>query len=119
MRHPRLAFAAVLSLAAFAGCRSKHVEIVVENRSGESIQLLEVDYPTASFGKNAMAAGEDYHYRTQVRGSGKVKVQYTTAQGRAVQAEGSELTEGQDGRLEIALGPGGKMQFLPQLSDRK
>jgi hypothetical protein len=49
----------------------------VENRTGAAIELLEVDYPSASFGADTLASGADFHYRFQVRGSGPVKVQYT------------------------------------------
>ena len=58
----------VLGLA--AGCHSYHVETTVENRTGAAIQLLEIDYPSASFGANSVAAGAIFHYRIQLRGSG-------------------------------------------------
>jgi hypothetical protein len=100
-----------------AGCHSYHVETTVENHTGAAIQLLEVDYPSASFGANNLAAGGELHYRIQLRGSGSVKVQYTTGDGsqRQEQMDGPTLTEGQDGRLEIVLLPGGKAEFHPEL----
>jgi hypothetical protein len=118
MRFPRGRGAAVL-LAVFAlaaGCHSYHIETTVENRTGEAIELLEVDYPTASFGKDSLAAGEDYHYRLQVRGSGKLKVQYAGKAGKTVQMDGPELAERQEGSLEIVLLPGGKAEFHPRLT---
>ncbi|MGA8044555.1 MAG: hypothetical protein WCA37_17305, partial [Terracidiphilus sp.] len=53
--------AAVLLLA--AGCHSSRIDVTVSNRTGVSISLLEVDYPSASFGADALAAGAVYHYR--------------------------------------------------------
>ena len=44
-----LAIAAPLLFAA-CGCHSYHIETTVENRTGGAIQLLEVEYPSASFG---------------------------------------------------------------------
>ena len=107
-------------LGLVCGCHSYHVDATVENRTGDAITLLEVDYPSASFGADKLAAGADYHYRFQVRDSGPVKVQYTestTLQAR--QISGPELSEGQEGRLEIVLLPGGKAEFHPSLSPKR
>jgi hypothetical protein len=106
-------------VAAMAGCHSYHIETTVENRTGGPIQLLEVDYPSASFGQNALAAGADFHYRIQVRGSGKLKVGYATGNGsHAVEIDGPELFEGEEGRLEMVLLPQGKAEFHPELTPR-
>jgi hypothetical protein len=114
-RIPRI-LAALSILVLASGCHSYHVETSVENRTGEAIQLLEVDYPSASFGKNVLAADADYHYRFQVRGSGKLKVQYTSAAGKPVAIDGPDLAEDEEGRLEIVLLPQGKAEFHPELS---
>jgi hypothetical protein len=102
-----------------AGCHSYHIDTVVENRTHEPLQLLEVDYPTASFGKNALADGGDYHYRIQVQGHGHLKVGYTAASGKPVEIDGPELAEGQEGRLEVVLLPLGKAEFHLELKPRR
>ena len=99
-----------------SGCRSHHVEITVENRTGADIQLLEVDYPSASFGADSLAAQADLHYRIQVQGTGLLKVQYKAPGGLKVQINGSKLSEGQQGSLEVVLLPGGKADFQPELT---
>lgn len=101
------------ALMAAAGCHSYHIETTVENRTGGAIQLLEVDYPSASFGDNTLAAGAEFHYRIQLRGSGPLKVQYTGSDGRLAQIAGPTLEEQQEGRLQIVLLPGGKAEFHP------
>jgi hypothetical protein len=88
----------------------------VENRTGAPIQLLEVDYPSASFGADKLAAGGVYHYRIQLRGTGPLKVQYTAADERQVQVDGPSVVERQEGQLQIVLLPGGKAEFHPQLT---
>jgi hypothetical protein len=108
---------AVAALITMAGCHSYHVETTVENHTGGPIHLLEVDYPSASFGVNSLAAGAVYHYRIQLRGSGTLKVQYTGSDGRQTLVEGPLLFELQEGRLEIILLPGGKAEFHPDLTD--
>ena len=104
------------SLLALAGCHSYHVEVSVENRTGGAIQLLEVAYPSASFGANSLTAGEVFHYRIQLRGRGPMKIQYTASDGRAAETIGPEVTENQEGRIEIVLLPEGKAEFHPQLT---
>jgi len=104
------------ALGLAAGCHSYHVDTTVENRTGGAIQLLEVDYPSASFGANSLAADAIFHYRIQLRGSGPVKVHYTAGDGRPAQIDGPTLTDPQQGRLEIVLLPGGRAEFHPQLT---
>ncbi len=114
----RALFAAFLScvfLAATA-CHSYHIDTTIENRTGADIQLLEVDYPSASFGVDRIASGTVYHYRFQVNGSGPLKITYTGADGKQVQISGPTLVERQQGQLKIVLLPAGKAQFLPQLT---
>jgi hypothetical protein len=112
----RMPVSFALAILAVAGCHSYHVETTVENRTGEPIRLLEVDYPSASYGADSLAAGAEYHYRIQVDGKGQLKVLYTTAEGKAVQVIGPALAERQEGRLEIVLLPGGRAEFHPQLT---
>jgi hypothetical protein len=101
------------------GCRSYRIDATVENRTGSAIELLEVDYPSASFGADKLAAGADYHYRFQVRGTGLMTVQYTDpATHQQRQMKGPELSEGQQGRMEIVLLPDGKAEFSLSLTSR-
>jgi len=112
---------AILSVAliALAACHSYHIEITVENRTGGAIQLLEVDYPSASFGANTLAAGATLPYRIQVRGSGPLKVEFTASDGHQTQIEGPTLAERQEGRIEIVLLPAGYAEFHPHLTPQQ
>jgi hypothetical protein len=105
----------VIALSAATACHSYNVDATVENRTGAPVQLLEVDYPSASFGADALAAGQIFHYRIQLRGSGPLKVQYT-AGGRQAQIDGPSLSERQEGTFEVVLLPGGKAEFHPHLT---
>ena len=122
MRTASKAWAMLLlpALTLLYGCHSSHIDATVENRTGAAIELLEVDYPSASFGADNLAAGADYHYRLHVRLRGPVKVQYTDPSSHQVrQITGPELAEGQEGRLEIVLLPAGKAEFHPDLSSNR
>lgn len=114
-------FAAVLAslLIGAAGCHSYHIDMTVENRTGGAIQLLEMDYPSASFGADSLAADAVFRYRIQVRGNGPLKVEYTGSDGRQAQITGPTLAERQQGRMQIVLLPGGKAAFHPELTGRQ
>jgi hypothetical protein len=105
-----------MSIFVLAGCHSYHIDATIENRTGAPVQLLEVDYPSASFGADKLDAGAVFHYRFQVRGSGPLTVQYTDASGREIHVSGPALAEGQQGQLQVVLEPDGKAEFLPQLA---
>lgn len=111
-----LTIALLPAVSALAGCHSYHIDSTIENRTGAQVRLIEVDYPSASFGTDSIAPGADFHYRFQVLGSGPIKVQYTGTDGRLVQLTGPNLAERQQGRLEIVLLPAGKGEFQPQLT---
>jgi len=103
-------------LSPLAACRSDHVEITVQNQTGASVRLLEVDYPSASFGTGSLASGATYHYRIQVQGSGPLNITYAGAQNAQPHISGPTLVDHQRGSLEIVLLPGGKAEFHPQLT---
>jgi hypothetical protein len=90
----------------------------VENKTGGSVRLLQVDYPSASFGANTLTSGEILHYRIQLRGNGPLRVQYTGESGRQKQIDGPTLAEPQEGQLDIVLLPDGKAEFHPRLTQR-
>jgi hypothetical protein len=120
IRFTAAAFVALLlAIAPTLGCRSAHVEVNVANHTGAPVRLLEVDYPSASFGADLLAAEATFHYKIQVQGSGPVTVEYTAADGSQPKATGPEIHEGQPGKLEIDLLPGGKAEFHPELTQRQ
>ena len=110
-----LAIFLLLLVTSLGACHSYHIETTVTNKTGGPISLLEVDYPSASFGADSLAAGADFHHRIQTRGDGSIKVQYTAANGKQIQMTGPTLYERQEGRIDISLLPDGKVEFQPSL----
>lgn len=112
----RVLFASTSSafLICCMGCRSHQIMVTVENHTGGEIRLVEVDYPSASFGEDAMAPGQVVHYSIQVRDSGPMKVQYMTLDHHQPQMTGPTLHEKQEGALDIVLLPDGKADFNGQ-----
>ena len=95
-----LALAAVLTLT---GCHSAYIAATVSNRTSEPLSLIEVDYPSASFGTQALAPGQDFHYRFKVLGSGATTVLWTDAARHDQKNSGPPLREGDEGALTITF----------------
>ena len=89
--------------ACLGGCRSPYVEADVINATGASVTLVEVDYPSASFGVESLGAGATYHYRLKILGSGPTKLLWTDAARQDHSVAGPELHEGQSGTLRVTL----------------
>ncbi|ADV82724.1 hypothetical protein [Terriglobus saanensis] len=93
------------------GCRSKYIEATLENRTGETLHLVTVEYPSASFGTQQLLPGASFHYRFKLLGSGPVKLSWVDA-ARAEHAQvGPEMLEGQQGQLEVVFKSAGVAQF--------
>ena len=100
--------AALLALFLFlTGCHSPYVAATVSNRTSRPIDLLEVDYPSASFGTQSLAPGADFHYRFKVLGSGNVSLTYTTVNFHDKKSVGPFLKEGDEGPLQAIIQPDG------------
>jgi hypothetical protein len=97
------AVAGTLVLTAVCGCASKYVQAAVRNQTDGPITLVEVDYPSASFGKETLAAGAEYDYRFKILGSGPAKVLWTDAERKQHEVAGPKLNEGQQGTLIVTL----------------
>jgi hypothetical protein len=94
---------ALLTLIATTGCHSPYVLTTVSNHTTQPIELLEVDYPSASFGTQALAPGADFHYRFKVLGSGPMKLLYTDSAHQDHKSDGPFLKEGAEGPLTIVI----------------
>jgi hypothetical protein len=106
----------VCALAAVAGCHSRFVEVTIDNQAGANLSMIEVDYPSASFGVGNLAANGQFHYRFKIQGSGPLKIEFTDAQGKTHNLDGPELREGQEGHLAIDIDPAGKVSWQPSLT---
>jgi hypothetical protein len=106
----------LLPLLMAASCKNYIVIVTVENRTGGAVHLLEVDYPSASFGVDSLAPGAVFQYHVQLQDSGPIKVMYADGQKKQHQSTGPTLHQGQKGQLEIILAPNGKTEFRPELN---
>lgn len=95
--------AAVLGIS---GCHSAYINATVSNRGASTISVVQVEYPSASFGTQTIAPGQDFKYRFKVLGSGTVKITYTDAAQVEHKFTGPSLKEGNEGTLGITVGDG-------------
>ena len=98
-----LSLLGALSLLAISGCASKYVQAAVRNQTSGAVTLVEVDYPSASFGKETLPAGAEYDYRFKILGSGPAKVLWTDSHHQQHEVAGPQLNEGQQGTLIVTL----------------
>lgn len=106
---------AVAILFCLTGCHSALVDATVSNDTAAPISLVQVEYPTASFGIQALVPGQDFHYRFKILGSGAMKITYTDASQTEHKATGPTLQEGQEGTLHILVnGQGVEWQPIVQ-----
>jgi hypothetical protein len=99
--------ALTLSLTILTGCHSPYVNTTVSNRTPTTVALIEVDYPSASFGVQTLAPSADFHYRFKVLGDGPLKITYTDISHVIHTATGPDLKEGAQGLLQIIIAPDG------------
>jgi hypothetical protein len=100
-------FSLFACLLVFTGCHSTHVQATVSNHTGQPILLLEMDYPSASFGTQNLAPGADFHYRFKVLGTGNMHLTYTDQAHHDHKADGPYLNEDADGPVNITIAPDG------------
>lgn len=98
------------------GCRSAFVSTTITNNSGAQVTLLEVDYPSASFGIGALAPGAQFHYRFKIQGGGPIKLQFTDASGKLHSATGPDLQQGEEGTLQVSIDSSGNISWIPNLT---
>ena len=110
-----LVLSSAFCLAA-AGCRSAFITANIENDTAVPLQVLEVDYPSASFGVNRLAAHAAFHYRFKVQGSGPLKIQFTDSAGKNHTATGPQLQEGEQGSLNVIVDSADSVTWKPKLT---
>ena len=89
------------------GCHSAYIDATISNRTDQPLNLVELDYPSASFGTQTLARGSDFHYRFKILGTGKLKLIYTDTSNVEHDIPGPELSEGEEGTLTVTVQPSG------------
>ncbi len=105
-----------LACLALAACKpSPYVRMTITNSSGDTIQEVQMDYPSASFGKDKILPGATYPYRFKIQGSGKPHLAFLDSKGKSHSADGPELDEGELGTLDVRIAPAYSVSWQPSL----
>ena len=88
-----------------SGCRSAFMEATIANQTTEPLSLVEVDYPSASFGTQTLMPGQVFHYRFKILGSGPTTLLWTDAGHHDHKNSGPSLHEGEEGAISIVFAP--------------
>ena len=86
-----------------SGCHSAYVNASITNHTPTPISVVQVEYPSASFGTQTIAPGQEFKYRFKVLGSGTVKLTYTDAAQVEHKFTGPSLKEGDEGNLSSVV----------------
>jgi hypothetical protein len=78
--------------------------IITVRNQGPDIHQLEVDYPNASFGRDAVPSGSSFNYSPKLIGSGPVKVTFNDSVGKSHTATGPVVQERMRKDLVISIG---------------
>ena len=101
-------------MLALSGCRSHLVDTAIVNE-GPRLQVLEFDYPSASFGADTLPPGGQFHYRFQIRGSGPLTLHYDDAYGKSHSAQGPTVKEGEQGSLTVTINAQNQVRWSAEL----
>ena len=103
MRRSSAIVAVTALCAASVGCHSHYIQATITNGSKAPLNVIQVDYPSASFGVQRLAPGEVFHYRFKLLGSGSIKVNFIDAKNGEHAVTGPLLNEGQEGPIDITV----------------
>lgn len=117
---PASTFVLAFSLLAVSGCRSSNfIETTIRNDGDAPLKLIEVDYPSASFGTQSLAPHSVYHYRFKVQGSGPITLSYVAPDNQTHTLAGPTLAEGDKGALTVAINAAGQISWQSAVTNHK
>ena len=97
------------------GCHSHYIQATITNASGAAVNVVQVDYPHASFGTQQLVPGASFHYRFKLLGSGPIKLSYIDAHNEEHAQTGPSLNEGQEGEMQIVFDAQNHAEFHTSL----
>ena len=102
-----------------ASCQSPWIACTIVNRQASPVSLVQVSYPGGSFGVQTIAPNATFRYRFHALSTDKLSVEFTDAAHTDHTVTGPELAQGQEGSLAIAIEPGNRVTWTPDLKRAK
>jgi hypothetical protein len=92
---------AVTAAGVLLGCHSKVVDVTLTNTSQQPVTTIAIDYPGATFGKDRLDPGQNFHYAIKPTDSGPLKIQFADAEGHTHNVQGPAVKKGDEGSIQI------------------
>lgn len=97
---------------ALCGCKpSAYIQTTIENDGPQAVRLVEMDYPSASFGVQQIAPHTSFHYHFKVQGSGQLSLTFTGAGNKVFTVAGPAVRDGDQGALAVVVNPAGQVSW--------
>ncbi len=97
------------------GCHSHYIQTTITNTSTTPLNVIQVEYPSASFGTQRLLPGAAFQYRFKLLGSGPLKLSFIDSTNVEHNQTGPWLNEGQEGVLNITVATGNHAEFQTSL----
>ena len=105
----------ISTVVLLTGCHSHYIQATVTNHSGADVNVVQVEYPGATFGTQSIANGGNFHYRFKLLGSGDLSLTWTDAAHQDHTVKGPHVDEGSQGTLIIDFPTQTQATFQPSL----
>ncbi len=94
---------AVVFASGLVGCHSKVLDVTLTNNSRQPVTTISVDYPGATFGKDRLEPGQNFHYVIKPVDTGQLKIQFADADGHTHNVTGPAVKKGDEGSVQISF----------------
>jgi hypothetical protein len=94
---------AILLCVSACGCRSRGIDVTVQNNAAVPLRNVEVDYPGAAFGTPSIKPGGSYWYHIKPSDDGDLTLSFEQENGSAIKRKIATVKSGQAGRLIILV----------------
>ena len=92
-------------------CRSKGIDVTIQNNASVPIRNLEVDYPGAAFGTPIIEPGKSFWYHIKPTNDGAISIAFDTENARTFRQKGPVVQAGKMGRILIIVEQDAKQQW--------
>lgn len=93
----------ISGLLLIAGCRSRGIDVTVQNNAAIPLRNVEVDYPGAAFGTPMIKPGASYWYHIKPTDNGDLTLSFEQENGPAVRRKLTTIKASEAGRLIVIV----------------
>ena len=114
----RILLLATLLGMANASCRSRGVDVTIQNNTHVPLRNVEVDYPGAAFGIASISPGGSYWYHIKPLDDGDLTVGFELENGKNFKQKQASVRKGEAARLVIVVEQDSPQQFHTRIEKK-